>query len=78
MSKDLSWQTCRHCKKESYKSAEMHRNHEEDCGYIMLRAGIRKCPKCEEKLTKLMHGSWICTNESCDYQIGIVGAKAPE
>ena len=78
MSKEMLWRDCRHCKKSKYCTAEAARDHEEECGYIMLRAGIRRCPKCSTYLTKVLPGSWICTNESCDYQIGIVGPKGAE
>lgn len=72
MSKELEWRKCKHCDKARYCSAELMRDHEEDCPKRPSSFKLKICPKCETILTKLTDSSWICLREGCDFELGVL------
>ena len=72
MSKELEWRKCRYCYKSKYCSADLMRDHEEDCPKRPSAYKLKLCPKCESVLTKLGQDKWLCIKEGCDFSLGII------
>lgn len=72
MSKQLEWRTCLHCRKDKYCTDLAMQEHVEDCDKRPAKLQVKVCPKCESVLEKILPASWICLNESCDYQLGVL------
>ena len=71
MTDNYIWRTCRHCNVQKFCSEKTMIEHEEDCPQRpSQKKKIHICPKCHEGvLSKVLPGSWICSNESCDFQL---------
>lgn len=72
MSKYLEWRNCRYCDKSRYCSAELMRDHEEDCPKRPSVFKLKLCPKCQAVLSKMGEDRWLCLTEGCDFEIGII------
>ncbi len=79
MSQDSMWRKCPHCGSDKYCSEGVMRDHIEDCPRRPSRvARMHLCPKCGSVLSKVSGEGWLCVNEQCDYQIGVIqGGKLP-
>lgn len=73
--KDMYWHKCPHCSIDKYCSEAAMRDHIEDCPQRPSLKKNRPCPKCGGMLEKILPASWICLNENCDYQLGVLGGK---
>lgn len=70
--KEMYWHKCPHCQKDKYCTETSMRDHIEDCNQRPSLQQERPCPKCASKLAKVLPASWICLNQDCDYQLGVL------